>query len=142
MLEYFLSLLILIGAAFTFIGSLGLVRLKDLYTRLHGPTKATTLGVGSLLIASACYFSIYGENISLHELLITLFLFITAPVSAHLIAKAALHLNLPSLAKLQETEMNDEAEIDPAGAIEKNQDTDTRNAGQKTKPTDSLSDRT
>jgi multicomponent K+:H+ antiporter subunit G len=99
MLEYFLSFLILTGAIFTFIGSLGLLRLKDFYTRLHGPTKATTLGVGSLLLASSVFFSTRDAGISLHEILITLFLFITAPVSAHLLAKAALHLNLHSLAK-------------------------------------------
>lgn len=98
MVEYVLSILILVGAAFTFIGSLGLARLKDFYTRLHGPTKATTLGVGSLLIASAIHFSTRGEGVSLHEVLVTLFLFITAPVSAHLLAKAALHLQLPSVA--------------------------------------------
>ncbi len=102
MLEYLLSFLILGGAAFTFIGSLGLARLEDFYTRLHGPTKATTLGVGSLLIASALYFSTRGEGMSLHEVLVTLFLFITAPVSAHLLAKAALHLKLPSLAAVPE----------------------------------------
>lgn len=95
MLEWLLSLLILAGAIFTFIGSLGLARLSDFYTRLHGPTKATTLGVGCLLIASAAYFSHQGNGISLHEILVTLFLFITAPVSAHLLAKAALHLGLP-----------------------------------------------
>ena len=50
--EAALSVLIVTGAAFTFIGSLGLVRLSDFYTRLHGPTKATTLGVGSVVIAS------------------------------------------------------------------------------------------
>ncbi len=100
MLEYFLSLLILTGAIFTFIGSLGLLRLKDFYMRLHGPTKATTLGVGSLLIASAVFFSSRDAGVSLHEVLITLFLFITAPVSAHLLAKAALHLNLHSHAKI------------------------------------------
>ncbi|MFO7604560.1 MAG: Na+/H+ antiporter subunit G [Gammaproteobacteria bacterium] len=91
-MEILLSLLIITGAAFTFIGSLGLVRLKDFYTRLHGPTKATTLGVGCILIASAVYFSHQGDGISLHEILVTLFLFITAPVSAHLLGKAALHL--------------------------------------------------
>lgn len=100
MLEYLLSFLILAGAAFTFIGALGLARLRDFYTRLHGPTKATTLGVGSLLVASSLYFSSRGEGLSLHELLVTLFLFITAPVSAHLLAKAALHLRLGSLAPL------------------------------------------
>jgi multicomponent K+:H+ antiporter subunit G len=102
MLEYLLSFLILTGAVFTFIGSLGLARLRDFYTRLHGPTKATTLGVGSLLVASALYFSSRGGGVSLHEVLVTLFLFITAPVSAHLLAKAALHLGLPSLAPAPE----------------------------------------
>ncbi|MDP3678003.1 MAG: Na+/H+ antiporter subunit G [Methylotenera sp.] len=100
MQEYLLSFLIVTGAVFTFIGSLGLARLRDFYTRLHGPTKATTLGVGCLLIASAVYFSTQGEQLSLHEMLITLFLFITAPVSAHLLAKAALHLRLKSLAAI------------------------------------------
>jgi multicomponent K+:H+ antiporter subunit G len=95
--EALLAILVLAGAVFTFIGSLGLYRLHDFYTRLHGPTKATTLGVGSLLIASASFFSIHGPGLSLHEVLITLFLFITAPISAHLLAKAALHRKLPSL---------------------------------------------
>ncbi|MBW8369504.1 MAG: Na+/H+ antiporter subunit G [Thiobacillus sp.] len=98
MIDILLSLLILTGAIFTFIGSLGLARLRDFYTRLHGPTKATTLGVGCLLIASALYFSVRDEGVSVHEVLVTLFLFITAPVSAHLLAKAALHLKVRSLA--------------------------------------------
>ena len=97
-LEALLSLLVLAGAVFTFIGSLGLYRFRDFYTRLHGPTKATTLGVGCLLIASAAFFTASGDGFSLHEILISLFLFITAPVSAHLLAKAALHRRLSSLA--------------------------------------------
>ncbi|NDP39685.1 MAG: Na+/H+ antiporter subunit G [Rhodoferax sp.] len=100
--EVLLSALVLIGAGFTFVGSLSLVRFKDFYTRLHGPTKATTLGVGCLLIASSVFFSVTGEGLSLHEILVTFFLFITAPVSAHLLAKAALHLGLPSIAALPE----------------------------------------
>ncbi|MBK1724561.1 Na+/H+ antiporter subunit G [Thiocystis violacea] len=98
MLETTLSILIVIGALFTFIGSLGLARMPDFYTRLHGPTKATTLGVGSLLIASMIHFSTQGEGVSFHEVLVTLFLFITAPVSAHLLSKAALHLRVRSIA--------------------------------------------
>jgi len=98
MLELLLSFLILAGALFTLIGSLGLARLPDFYTRLHSPTKATTLGVGSLLLASMLYFGTRGHGFGLHELLVTLFLFITAPVSAHMMAKAALHLRLRSLA--------------------------------------------
>ncbi|SDX53114.1 multicomponent K+:H+ antiporter subunit G [Allochromatium warmingii] len=97
MLDITLSVLIILGALFTLIGSLGLVRMPDFYTRLHGPTKATTIGVGSLLIASMLYFSTQTNSWSLHEVLVTLFLFITAPVSAHLLSKAALHLRVRSV---------------------------------------------
>jgi multicomponent K+:H+ antiporter subunit G len=110
MLELVLSVLIIVGAGFTLIGSLGLLRLNDFYSRLHAPTKATTLGVGSLLIASAVYFSNQGEGLSLHEVLVTLFLFITAPVGAHLMSKAALHLRLQSRAQLPEAESLDGAD--------------------------------
>jgi len=84
--------LIVVGGLFVLLGSIGLARLPDLMTRLHGPTKATTLGVGALLLASAIFFSSQDAgHISLHELAIVFFLFLSAPVTAHLIAKAALH---------------------------------------------------
>jgi multicomponent K+:H+ antiporter subunit G len=98
--EIVVSLFILVGAGFTLVGSIGLFRLQDFLSRLHAPTKATTLGVGGVLWASLIFFGTRGEGLSLHELLITIFLFITAPVSAHLLAKAALHLELPSRAPL------------------------------------------
>ncbi len=101
MLDLILSALILIGAFFTLIGSIGLYKLPDFYMRLHGPTKATTLGVGSILIASVMYFSFTTEAISLHEILVTIFLFITAPVSAHLMAKSALHIKLKQVERTQ-----------------------------------------
>ena len=91
--------LICLGAFFLFVGSLGLAKLPDLMRRLHGPTKATTLGIGATLIASMLYFLMKGETLSIQELLITTFLFLTAPVSAHLIARAALQRHCPSLAK-------------------------------------------
>lgn len=94
--EFLLAFLVLAGAVFTFIGSLGLVRFRNFYMRLHGPTKATTLGVGCLLVASSLFFSVTGDAPSFHEILVTLFLVITAPISAHLMAKAALHLGLPT----------------------------------------------
>lgn len=89
--EIAVSLLIVIGGSFALIGSWGLVKLPSLMTRLHGPTKATTLGVGSCLIASMIYFPATGGSFSAHELLITLFLFVSAPISANMIAKAHLH---------------------------------------------------
>ncbi|MBA2410460.1 MAG: Na+/H+ antiporter subunit G [Gammaproteobacteria bacterium] len=94
LLEILISLLLLFGASLSLIGSIGLVRLPDFYSRLHGPAKTATLGVGSVLLASILYFSARGPSISLHELLILLFLFITTPVSTHLMAKAALHLGI------------------------------------------------
>jgi multicomponent K+:H+ antiporter subunit G len=94
MLDIVLSVLIVVGAFFTLVGSLGLFKLRDFYMRLHGPTKASTLGVGAILVASALHFSFKTGDISLHEVLVTLFLFITAPVSAHLMAKAALHIRV------------------------------------------------
>ena len=115
MLELLLSILILVGAGFTLVGSLGLLRLRDFYSRLHAPTKATTLGVGSLLIASAIFFSHHDEGLSLHEVLVTLFLFITAPVGAHLMAKAALHLRLNSLAEPPHEELLEGGRCDAAG---------------------------
>jgi len=99
MIEILVSLFLLVGAAFALIGSWGLVHLPDFYLRLHGPTKATTLGVGGMIVGSVLYFSTRGEGLSLHELLVTLFLFITAPVSAHMLAKAALHQKLRNEAR-------------------------------------------
>lgn len=89
-LDALLAALVLTGAGFALIGSWGLAKLSDFVKRLHGPTKATTLGVGCLLVASSLGFSVTRASVSLHELLITLFLFLTAPVSAHLLMKAAL----------------------------------------------------
>lgn len=92
-IETIVAIFILIGAGFALVGSIGLWRMPDFYTRLHGPTKATTLGVGGILLASAIHFSDTGPA-SVHEILVSVFLFITAPVSAHLLCQAALHLRL------------------------------------------------
>jgi multicomponent K+:H+ antiporter subunit G len=89
--EALIAFLVVLGGAFALIGSWGLARLPTLMSRLHGPTKATTVGVGGCLIASMLYFPLQEGTWSAHELLITLFLFITAPVSANMIAKAHLH---------------------------------------------------
>ena len=95
-LDVLATLLVVVGVGFALVGSLGLARLSDFLRRLHGPTKASTLGVGCVLLASMLYFAARGEA-TLHELLITLFVFLTAPVSAHLLVKAAMRLD-PRLA--------------------------------------------
>ncbi len=96
LLELLIAALLVTGGAFALLGSFGLAKLGDFYKRLHGPTKATTLGVGSALVASALWFSTRGAGLSLHELLITLFLALTAPVSAHQLARAAMRRRVTS----------------------------------------------
>jgi multicomponent K+:H+ antiporter subunit G len=91
LVDIVISLLIVIGASFALIGSWGMVRLPTLMERLHGPTKATTLGLGGMLVGSMLYFMLGEGQWALHELLISLFLFITAPISANMIAKVHLH---------------------------------------------------
>ncbi len=89
--ELIISVLLIIGGLFVLVGSIGLLRLQDIYVRLHAPTKATTLGLGSVLIGSMVYMYHQQGFLSINELLITLFLVITAPVTAHILAKAAMH---------------------------------------------------
>ena len=91
-MELAISLLLIAGGAFALVGAIGLARLRDLYMRLHAPTKASTLGVGGALLASMLFFGWQGERLVIHELLITLFVFMTAPISAHLLIKSALEL--------------------------------------------------
>lgn len=92
--EAVVSLLLVVGAFFGFLGSLGLLKLRDFYSRLHTPTKGSTLGVGATLIGSAVFFTATTGRLSLHQILVTFFLFITAPVSAHLLSKAAIHIRV------------------------------------------------
>jgi multicomponent K+:H+ antiporter subunit G len=87
------------GGFFALVGAIGLVRLPDSFMRFHAPTKATTLGVGGVLAASLLYFAGSGRLV-VHEVLVALFLFVTAPVSALMLARAAIQLGLKSQAPL------------------------------------------
>ena len=90
MSEMLVSALLLLGVGFVLVGSIGLARMPDFFTRLHAPTKATTLGLGAIVIASMVFHSTQDVGLSLKDLAISLFLFITAPVVGHVLAKAAL----------------------------------------------------
>jgi multicomponent K+:H+ antiporter subunit G len=108
-IELVVSVLLVIGGIFVLVGSLGLAKLPDFYTRLHAPTKATTLGMGCLLIASMILVTYQQGYLSLHELLITLFLLITAPVTAHMLAKTAMHHKLNILEKTSDKALAERA---------------------------------
>ena len=92
--EVIVAAFIVMSGIFGFVGSYGLVKLKTTLQRLHAPTKATTLGVGGVLVASILYFYAETGKVSVHELLISLFLFLTAPITANFIAKAYMARNL------------------------------------------------
>lgn len=93
--ELLVSFFLVVAGIFGFVGSYGLIKLPTAMTRLHAPTKATTLGIGGALIASMLATAFTDGVLSFHELMITLFLFLTAPITAHFIAKVHLHLVEP-----------------------------------------------
>lgn len=83
------TLLLITGGVLTLIGSLGLLRLRDFYSRMHPPTLGATVGTGCVLIASMLVSSALLHRPVIHELLITLFLVVTSPVTAILLMRAA-----------------------------------------------------
>jgi multicomponent K+:H+ antiporter subunit G len=84
------GVLILLGALLAFGGSIGLVRLRTFYERVHPPTMGTTLGTGLILIGSMLHFSALEARPVLHEILIGVFMTISTPVTYMLLVRAAL----------------------------------------------------
>lgn len=87
LMSYIAGVLVLIGAIFTLIAAIGILRLPDLYTRMHAASKAGTLGAGLLMVSLAFYA--FDASVVLRAMAGVLFLLLTAPVSAHLLARAA-----------------------------------------------------
>lgn len=88
------TVLLLMGSAIILIGALGLVRLPHFFQRIHGPAITITIGTGSILIASMIYFSALQSRWVIHELLITAFVMLTAPVVAMLLMRTAVYRDL------------------------------------------------
>ncbi len=91
--EYIISFFIIVGTLFMLLSAVGLLRMPDLYTRMSATTKASTLGVGFILIGTAIYFGEIG--IVSRAVIIIIFLFITAPIAAHMIGRAAYFDGIP-----------------------------------------------
>jgi multicomponent K+:H+ antiporter subunit G len=85
------AILLIVGSVLAAIGALGLLRMPDFFTRMHPPTMGSTLGAGCVLLASILVSSAVEARPVLHALLITLFVVMTAPVTAMLLARAAVY---------------------------------------------------
>jgi monovalent cation/proton antiporter MnhG/PhaG subunit len=95
LINWITSLLLITGTFFMVTSSIGMLRLPDFFTRLHGPTKAATLGTGCLLLAAVVFFT-FGENkFSIREILAIVFVFMTSPVGSHMLSKAARASGVP-----------------------------------------------
>lgn len=87
------AVLLVLGALFMALGALGLVRYPDVYLRMQATSKASTLGVTLMMAGVACQAGSLG--IALEALLIIVFFFLTSPVAAYMIARAAYYKGTP-----------------------------------------------
>ena len=93
MTEWVTAVLLLVGVTFMFLAAIGVVRMPDLFTRLQTTSKATTLGAGCVFFSVALHFADFG--VAFRVLLIISFFFLTNPVAAHMIARAAYFVGVP-----------------------------------------------
>lgn len=93
MAEIIAQILMFIGVFFTFVAALGVLRLPDLFMRMHANTKSATLGVGFIMLGAAVYFA--DITVTTRALAVVLFLLVTAPISSHLLARAAYFSGIP-----------------------------------------------
>ncbi len=83
------AVLLILGGLCTVLGSLGLLRLPSFYARMHGPSMGSTLGLGCVLAASILLTSVARGGLVIHEILITVFVVTTGPITAMLLMRAA-----------------------------------------------------
>lgn len=101
------AVLILIGAIFSVISAIGNVRLPDVYTRSHAASKSSTLGVLSTLVGTLLYFLILDGYFSIRLILGIFFVFLTAPVAAHMICRSAYRHHVPLTESTVQDELKD-----------------------------------
>lgn len=106
--EFIPAILILIGSIFTFLSAIGLIRLPDVYTRSHAASKSTTLGVLFTLVGTFFFFLFHEGYFSIRLFLGIFFVFLTAPVAAHVITRSAYYSGV----KLADISVQDELKKD------------------------------
>lgn len=86
------AFLILLGSAFSATAGIGVLRLPDVFTRMHAATKVGTLGSGLIMAGVGFYFA--DPAVVLRCILIVFFLLLTAPIGAHMIGRATLRIGI------------------------------------------------
>ena len=125
LLDVVVVCLLAISSLFILVGAFALVKLPTFFQRIHGPTKASTLGVGGILITSILYHAMVGNSFHPRELLITLFLFMTAPISAYMMARAAFSLMQREGTAAPRPPPPDNASTDAVPGLQAREDTQT-----------------
>ena len=107
-IEIVILALVVLGTMLSLLSSLGFIRLPDVYTRSHAATKSVTLGTLTILLGTFIYFWYFKDIISVRMLLGIVFVFLTAPIAGHLIARSAYRAGV----KLSDTSVKDELKRD------------------------------
>ena len=97
------AVLVILGVFFNLVTAIGMVRLPDVYTRMQASTKAGTMGVGCIIIAGTIHF--HSLAVAAHSVLVIAFIFLTAPVSGHLIGRAAYFVGAPIWGRTKHDEL-------------------------------------
>jgi multicomponent Na+:H+ antiporter subunit G len=113
MSEILNAALIVLGGLFMLLAGVGVARMPDMFMRMQAATKAATLGVGCMLLAVALHFGDLG--VATRALLVTAFVFLTAPVAAHVMARAAYSVGVPLWEGTFCDELRDQRTRDAAG---------------------------
>lgn len=105
-IEWMAAILLVAGSVFMLLSALGTLRFPDIFTRMHASTKASSFGVGLMLSACVIYFN---DSWTIAQaLIIIIFIFLTAPISAHMIGRVAYLLKVPLWEKNVVDEMEDQ----------------------------------
>ena len=106
MTELIVSIFVIVGSFFIFVSSIGILRLRDVYSRTHAGGKSSTLGVMSIMTGVVLFFWVTEGNFNLNIMLTIIFVFMTAPLAALAVNRSAYRTNVP---------MTDETSIDELG---------------------------
>lgn len=115
------AVLVLLGAAAGLLAAIGLVRMPDLYMRMQSATKAATLGVAFVALATAVHFGYTSASIAVEAIIIIGFFFLTGPIASHLIGRAAYTGRVPLWSRTVRDDMAEHRPAPPPGSPEPTQ---------------------